>query len=454
MQRRALLEIRNDSMDLVLVNSKFLDEGIASRADLAMEMSRLNITASLDTNLVTHLLEQLAEGETIEDSVIASGQIPIPGENGNVEFDINVSGVAEVVDASVEEGAIDYKEQTKFTVVEKGDLLGRIIPPTTGQSGHNIYGTPLPAKDGFAYNIILQEGVERRGDELYATTAGIPHFRHRILKVHNCMTISHDVGPETGNIDAPGCVHISGDVLEGYTVNSAEDIFISGSIYSAKVDAKGSIVVKKGIQGDGSKKVKCKGSLTCGYMENALVEADGEVEVIRDVLHSQVSTLDKVLVKGDIIGGDIRALASIQGGVIGSGVGTKTKVSVLQHYDLDRFEVLREKLLNMGQEIYRRNTEIIATKKMTPTERINLIQDITDLETQYIPQLAKVEQMIMAFNQIIERVANPTIKYDKQCMHDVIVQFAKSKMIIRETLPAKGSFVRNKEFLTIEVKRG
>lgn len=454
MGKRANIEVKADSMELWMKTSMYLDEGISDESELMKELKHRKITCAVDKDLIDSLFEQLGAGMSIEETLIAQGTPPVMGSNGSVEFYVNVSGNAEVKQLDPTLDRIDFKEQRQFTVVKAKQAIGKIIPPTQGIDGKNIYGTSLKSRDGLPYNIILDEGVERVGDEIISTNKGIPHYTSRLLKVHDCMTIHGDVGPETGNIKASGCLHISGDIMEGYSVSCNDDIFVSGTAHSCSIESEGNLVIKGGIHGSEDHLIKVHGDLTCGHIEGGQFEVNGKVLVQKNVMHANIDSLESIEVKGDVVGGELNTLKSIKIKSSGNDIGTKTYLRVLQHFEIKKYQTLKQKLFQVVDNIRKDHFKSLGRYEPDIEIRVKISQDIEDIEKKYIPQINKLQQLIIAYEQLIEKIAYPIISFDKECHSDTHIQIGSHKLHVRELLPAKASFVRNPEFQTIEVKNG
>jgi uncharacterized protein (DUF342 family) len=306
--------------------------------DVIAEAGKEAIAVDLDLEAVEHALENGGD-----DVLIARGKAPVAGVDG--EF-VNLIPSAKAriphVDAR---GLADYHDLGELLVVHAGDPLMRLIPATDGEPGLNLSGQAIPAKAGkkVAFGKKLEGTAFHPEDEnwLFAAIDGSPVVRADGVSVDPIYTVV-DVNLQTGNIDFPGAVNVTGGVKSGMIVKASGDIHVEGTVEGGILIAGGDIVVKGGIiglidrPGEASRHstTTCKGSCGAYFAQNARIAAGDEILIRDSVMQSELSAGRQVIIgeqgsrHGHLIGGVTRATMLVKARVIGSPGRSKTLVIV------------------------------------------------------------------------------------------------------------------------------
>lgn len=275
---------------------------------------------------------------------VAHGTPPQPGVNGWMEPLVVCNRQRHVV--TDEHAQVDLRDQGAVPSVAAGDPLMRRHAPVAGSAGQGVTGKTLPvAQAKSAEFAVSMKGVEvdpSDPDLLRAAVAGQPILMHKGVAVEPMLQVDV-VDLASGNIEFIGSVEIRGDIHSGMHVKVGGDITVGGNVESAELVAGGSIVVKGGVighphqerkdaEGADTARLTAKGSVKARYLENCIVLAERTVEVVDAIIQSDVTAIEQVVVgagsKGSIVGGFVRATATIIAGVLGSPEGGKTSVFV------------------------------------------------------------------------------------------------------------------------------
>ena len=252
------------------------------------------------------ILPSALRAEVADKQLVAQGEAAVDGDDTRFE-----SLLPEAPDKRPlinEDGTVDYREIGAFVTVDAGDALMRKHPPTPGTNGCDIHGNVLMARAGknlaFASKL---SGVEVDADDpadlLRASIGGQPEVVDRGMNVNPVIRVDN-VDLSTGNIHFDGTVKIRGNVAEGLKVHATSDIYVSGMIEGAELEAGGDIVVSRGIvgrgevrkkggeQGCGIARLKSGGTVKARFIENAVVEATDTIQVGELVTHSELIALN------------------------------------------------------------------------------------------------------------------------------------------------------------------
>ncbi len=308
-------------------------------------------------------LSEVFEKEKFEEEiVIASGQEPEHGRDGEIEFTFNGGPQSE------EEGepeVVDHHSVDEIAGVEEEEVLAEIIPPTNGEPGVSVYGNELPPEPGESVELETGENTRFSEDraEVIAETGGRVRLEgedaEQKLLVEPVFEINGDLDYEIGNVDMEGVVVVDGKILDGFQVSATQRVEAE-SVGKAHVKSGGDIIVDQGVVGRGEGVLEAEGNIFAKYIENARLKAGESVVVEQAIMHSRVDAEEYVIVdgqrRGDIIGGITRAGEAIQAQNIGGELASKTEV------ECGISPGLRDKFRELVDEIEERKEVMDKTK--------------------------------------------------------------------------------------------
>ena len=301
-------------------------------ARLAELLGAMHVSVPLDRDAVEKTLAAARTGDgVVRGVIVARGIAPLNGEDGRFDSPYQLKLCAGATD---EHGRVDYYERGLIRSVNAGDVLGRLVRAKKGVPGRDIYGNMIAAMDGRETDIVPGEGVEVKPDtnEFLATMDGMVVFTGNRLFVSETCEIAGDVNFATGNVRMDkGSVLIRGSICDGFTVQSAGNVSVEGSIESATVLAVGDVIVRGGVAGKGGGVVKAGGSVVAAYLSNVRVEAGGDILVNGEVVNCQLTAGGRIRAsgsRGKIMGGAVRAELGLEAADVGSHLGVVSTVSV------------------------------------------------------------------------------------------------------------------------------
>lgn len=297
------------------------------------------VAVQIDTEAIEKALRE--GGSSI---LVASGTPPVNGVDG--KFESLIPRMKPRRPHLDEHGLADFRDLGEIIVVHPSNPLMRRILPTGGEPGKTIAGKDIPPKPGKAVTFAKSlEGAApdpNDPDLLVSLITGVPVLLKDGVNVEPVFSVK-DVDLHTGNISFEGTVHVTGDVHAGMTVKVTGDIHVEGTVEGAMLDAGGDIVVKGGIIGGSEQHarpgdkfhplVKCTGTCTARFVQNAHVSAGNGIFIHDTVMQSDMTAGHQIIVgekgsrKGDIIGGVTRAAMLVKAQVLGSHEYVKTVVN-------------------------------------------------------------------------------------------------------------------------------
>ena len=288
-----------------------------------------NIVCETDHETIDRIFEEYLFNQSL---VVAEGVLPQNGEDGRIEWEIDLSILdgAELVEQG---GRVDWKEHNYILPVIEEQHLARMIDPTEGTPGVNVHGEAIPANLGKEIKFPAGKGVKISDDghELISEISGVVCREGTKISVTPVFTVPGDVDFSTGNINYDGTVVVNGSVLVDFNIRAGQDIHVKGLVEGANLTARGNIYITNGIQGTQKAYLRAGGNIEVKFINQATLEAEGDIIVGRSIIQSFVKAKGRVMVEGQqavITGGTTSAEYEISASVIGSKIGVHTHLII------------------------------------------------------------------------------------------------------------------------------
>jgi len=303
-----------------------------SSNDIIEFLRQNNIEESLiKEDTIKKIFDNLTFNRTV---TVAKGIQPINGEDGYVDWviDLSILDGARLVE---KKGRVDYKEQHHILQIGADELMARLVEPTDGAYGKDVYGAEIPPTAGKPAKFSPGKGVriDETGLELYSEIAGAVCREGDKIGISPIYQVQGDVSFKTGNVEYDESVVISGDIMTDFKVAAGQDLHVNGLVEGAVVEAKGNMILNGGVQGDDKAIIRAGGDITVKFVNNARLEANGNIYVKGSVIQSILKAKGSIILdeqKGVIQGGHTIAEKEIVATVIGSEIGVKTIVELGQ----------------------------------------------------------------------------------------------------------------------------
>lgn len=227
------------------------------------------------------------------------------------------------------DGDVDHRETGMVESVNSEEIIARKVSAAKGTHGTMVTGEIIPGIPGKDRVFIGGRNVEALHDGMYFKSLinGVPRVSGNILSVHPVYIVDGNVDYSIGNINFSGTVIVKGSVVDGFTVNADEDVYVKGNIDASYVTAGGNVEVEGGILTRYSGYVVAGKNLYARYIRNSIVEAEGDIYVSREIVDSFVRSNRSIRCEsgdGRITGGDIMARDEIYARQLGSRMETAT----------------------------------------------------------------------------------------------------------------------------------
>ncbi|SFH49681.1 hypothetical protein SAMN05192551_101232 [Tindallia magadiensis] len=291
------------------------------------EIKKAGITFGLYHQAIKDWVENQIVNEPL---IIAEAKLPEDGKDGKVKFLFNIEGSKKI--SIQEDGSVDFKNLNLIQNVEAGQVLAEKIPATEGTPGTNVKGEQIEQKPGKepSFHAGKNAVISDDGLKILAEIDGQALLRDGKITVSPVYDVPANVDNTTGNIRFKGKVIVRGNVKSGFSIEADGDIEVHGVVEGAILKSNGHIILNRGVQGNNQAELYSKGDLIAKYIENTKIIAGGNIEA-DCILHSIASSKKKIIIKGKrglIVGGIVKATEEIEAKVIGSSMGTQTKIEV------------------------------------------------------------------------------------------------------------------------------
>ncbi|MBD3335239.1 MAG: DUF342 domain-containing protein [Candidatus Eisenbacteria bacterium] len=264
----------------------------------------------------------------IEAHRLASGIPPVPGKDAPIHWKVDVARRARHMD---DDRTVNIYEVTRFINICRDDVILVLGDPEPGRDGTNVFGNPIPARQGRAQPIRPGVNAAFLDDQhtLVSRRDGAVQIRGEVVSVNPFLEVNGDVDFSVGNIDFNGAVHVRGSILDGFHVKTKHDLLVDGSIEAAQVECGGNLRVSGGIIAKGRGRLSVTGNLSARYVNGAILEVGEHLEVGRGIIESRSAVQGTVLVRrGGIIGGRAVVMRGLETAALGSKMSARTLVIV------------------------------------------------------------------------------------------------------------------------------
>lgn len=320
-----VIKIASDYYSAYMTFNKYDKDVVIPKEEILEAIKSKNITFGIDLDAIDYAFQNQTK---VVDLLFAKGIQHKNGEAGEIIYRIKKEN--KVKPKMLANGNVDFKDLSLIQTTVVGQILAEMKLPTEGVSGTTVTGRGISAKNGkavvfkFGKNVLLSED----GLTLIADANGTILFDNEKISIIELLEIKGDVGVKTGNIKFSGKVNVNGNVTTGYSIECDDDLTISGIVEGATIVCNANVTIGAGIQGNDHAELTVKGDLISNFINNCKCVVNGDIET-GTIMHSEVICDGSVHIKGKrglLVGGEVSARKEILAKVIGSEMGTITKM--------------------------------------------------------------------------------------------------------------------------------
>jgi len=307
------IKVSDDHMKVYLTVKPFAQKDIdINLNDVLQTLQSKSISFGIKEDVIKTTLDEVKqENISVENLLIAEGNQAISGEDGRLEFTVNVN--KNIKPHEDTHGKVDFHDLSIVENVEKEQPLVKLIDSTPGTPGKNVYGKMVTPVHGKSFVLPIGENTKVSNKDtklLVSCIDGIVKYVAGVVSVKSCYAVEKDVDFGVGNITSKGAIVVKGNVRSGFIVDAVGDVEVGGMVEDSIIKSKGNVLVKGGFVGSGKGKIEADGDVTVYFARNQTIVANN-VKILREAVDCIIYAKNTVKVHGDKI--------SIEGGITAAG---------------------------------------------------------------------------------------------------------------------------------------
>lgn len=441
------VSIRSDKMSASLIIHEPADGGsMPSKEEIHSLLATKGVRFGIKEEAILKLLEMFNQKQYPKDPVIVAEGLPARnGENGKVELLFNAE--TSLKPQQNPDGSVDYKNIKIITSVCKGQKLAKLIPPTTGSPGKNIFNQDIKCIDGIPANLPVGLNTEVDSDVpefIIASTDGNVRIFDSLIEVSEGLLLRGDVDFSTGNIDYPKSIAINGDIKSGFSVSCGGDLQIGGTIEDCKIKVDGNLLCRLGFIGQGKGLVDVSGNANLSFAKNQVIKCRQNVNIAKEALNCNIYAKDSITIHGKPLsaaGGTLTAGKSITLFSVGNQSGIKTLLEVGVDFtlveELDKWESQYLEISNNYSKLQdsqkRLEKQLTNRKQLSPKDRF-LLEKVTESLYKYKKQVDILEIQKTSISARMYQFTTAFIKIEHSAMPGTLFKFGERHFLVKEEI--------------------
>ena len=419
-----------------------------------------------DLGLRNFLDPPVREGSRL---IVARGQPPRHGEDGRIEFLIDLSrGPREVSPHRV-----DWREVNALVSVPAGTAVARVLPPTPGVPGLTVWGEPIPPKPGHKLRLRKEtSGVDEKlrgleeelegvtGEEgradlvlgpglrydpekelILAEEGGFLEIQQRRLRIHPVYTLRGDVDWNTGNIHFHGRkLTVTGSVKRGFQVEVQGDLEIRGNVEDGvRIRTGGHLTVGGIVKGAGTS-VEAGGNAILNIVEQAVIKVKGNLTVTGYLLQTRAMVGGSLSVLGEkgLVGGETFVEGSGVVSVAGNPAFVRTVVRVGFSYEVAE-EVYRlerefdrlDQLTDQMKEALVQGIRMAKEGRLSPRQK-KILGRLYRVLKEKLLEMAEIKERMASLEEELERGAMALLQITRWAYPNVLVGVGRHTLLLQK----------------------
>ncbi len=258
------------------------------------------------------LMRMVSKQTFNRDVVFAKGSVPENGKDGYLEHLISIP------------------EGQKVINVKADTPLCKVVPPTGGTHGSDIFGKIIPAVGGAPFTDVPKgENTEfdKKTGILSSSTGGNLSFKNGVYSICDEYVLNCNVTKENGKIEFSGTVIVNGNVSGEAEIVAGKNVVVKGKVTASKITAgknieieyatKSSVIFSEGdisLMNCTDSEIICKGNITCASLANCTVNCTGDI--------------DCTVNQGNITGGTVSCIGKVSCITAGSRLHEITEINI------------------------------------------------------------------------------------------------------------------------------
>lgn len=261
----------------------------------------------------------------------------------------------------------DIPETGKAVNVKAGDSILSLEKLPAGSDGIDVFGNTLKAstaghEETPEHDDTISEEAEGGVTVFKARIAGELCLHGSEWSVSDTRNATGDVDDKQGDIDFPGNLMLTGNVMNGRSVKAAGNLTVNGNAGASLVQSGGTLVMTGGVKGASRGTAWARQDINLGFAENARILAGQNINIEKYCFQCMAKTGGQLIMKGSpgvLLGGSVRASKGIEVYELGSDKTIRTLVSFGQNYLVgDQIEVCEREGAKIRETVEKINAEM------------------------------------------------------------------------------------------------
>lgn len=450
-----VLEINfNGSVDLVISSNKMdaqlvvhpAGEGgsMPSEDEIYKLIFENRISYGIKKEVIRELVANFAKGKIPKEPVIiAEGDLPQNGRNGSIEFLFNTE--TSLTPKQNSDGSVDYKSVNIINSVAKGQKLARLIQPTKGTGGKNIFEEKVPALDGTAVKLPLGPNTEidpQNAEEMTALVDGVVRFTGTVIEISEGFVIPGNVDFSTGHVKYEKSVIVNGDIKSGFNVECGGDLQVGGTVEDCRISVGGNFLCKYGFIGQGKGLIEAKGDVNLSFSKNQTVKSRKSVNIAKEVLNCNIFARNSIVIHGNPLsaaGGCLTARDSITLYSVGNHTGIRTILEIGLDFTLmEELEKIEEHYRELAEkysklvDTSKKYEHAAAQKKALSEKERELMNNLNASMAEYKQQMDVLDGRKKIINTKLYQLEGAFIKIEHSAMPGTLIKFGERHFLVKE----------------------
>ncbi|MDF2545867.1 MAG: hypothetical protein K0R93_765 [Anaerosolibacter sp.] len=434
-----IVEVSKDEMKAFVTIIPPYGGKMVTKENVIESLNAAGVNYGIDSIAIENLLIESSFNRKVE---VARGKDAIYGLDGTLQYMFDTH--SKIRPELLEDGSVNLKELHLIHNVKKGDVLAVKTLPTDGVEGTTVKGRVITPKPGKHAQFKKGKNVIESDNELQlvADINGQVKLIDDKVTVLQVYEINGNVDNSTGNINFNGKVVVKGNVATGFEIHCDGDVEVHGVVEGAIIEAEGTILLHKGIQGNNHGRLVSKQDIIARYMENCYAKAFGNIQA-DVVMHCKLESKGEIKIdgkKGLIVGGEIRANNDIYARTIGSHMATATKLEVGIDPEIkERYDGLKEELDSLMKNMDSVSKAIDLLSKMAkvttlPPDKQEILTKSTNTKQYLETKIDSVNNELMHLKQILQSLSNGRIHAESIIYPGVKISIGNSFYFVRDQI--------------------
>lgn len=439
--KRCSIYFSDDDMEAYIRLEKPESGGVEyTKEDISGYLESANVCFGIKESRISAIIKKRMFRKEV---LIAEGERSVNGTDGYFEYyfddkpNLNKPHIRD-------DGTVDYTAMNVIRCVKKGDIIAAYFPAKQGKEGISVKGERVKARPAKELPRLLTKGVTYDGEThtYIAERSGRVELSKSRISVEDIQEFYRDIDSVYGSINFYGDVIIHGNVKSGISITATKSVSIDGTLEASDITAGEDVIVKGGILGNYSARIKCGGTLYADFIEYAKIDA-GENISANSFLDCEVTACGEISATGKngaIIGGNVYGMQRVECIYAGNDAQVKTVISAgIKGNMLKEKETLEKRIRTLREELNdfsKRDIEFERLSKLGTIDEVSLgiWKRMRENQVKDTEELGKSLEKLRILNGYINGADDPRVIVHNTLFSGSFVQLGSQQVSVRNDM--------------------